>query len=385
MEYMNSSTYDEETVWKFNNKIALDLAPTTAILVLYAIIGITGNSISIYIYKYRMKKVKGQRAFILCLSATDMASCIVSTGFTISLDLLPLTFRWDIICKLVWVLNSFLTISSIFLLLLIAIHRYRLICAPFRKPFNLFWRRWAVIVTFVVSMILSIPNLAFYGESKIYYPQYNISGSTCSKSHDQQYAILFFVYSCVLLATFAIGATTLVVLYSLIGKTILARPWNKSRERKQRPACSNDSIETVISENASTCQAVKLKDMSDLTQINHTKTDDVSTDTLSKSDRKDNSKSMSRFHKHRHVLMFMLITLIFLISYAPYITIMIVKSVYPNLSNGLPTGQYRTYLFFLRMYILNNIVNPFLYGAFDIEFRAILCQMLPFKCRKPEP
>lgn len=372
MEFINR-TLDEETLWRVNNEFALKLAPITTIFVIYAIIGITGNSISIYIYRFRMKNKLGQRYFISALSVTDLAACVVTSGFAISMDVLPFTFRSDIICKFMWTLNSFLTISSGLLLVVISAHRYRLICVPLGKPFNLFWRRVALIATYLTAAILSIPNLAFYGAEVVKHPGYNITGTNCRKSHDPQYSELLFIFNCILLLTFAVGAIALIVLYSLIGKTILAHLSNKSENRK-----------------LSTKRVEEFNDMADDIQMNkNTETDDAIQDikqnTSQKPDKRDSKFLTSRFHRYKHTLMFMLITLIFLISYAPRVIIMILKNIYPTLFVDLSLGRYLTYLFFFRLYVVNNIVNPFLYGVFDLEFRNSFRQMLPAKCRKARP
>lgn len=279
-----NNTKDDVYLWKLNNDLAFELAPNTAIFVLYAIIGITGNAISIYIYCFRMKNIRGKRHFILCLSVTDLVSCAIASGFSISLDVLPLLFKGEMICKLMWTLNSFLTISSALLLLLIAVHRYRLICVPLGKPFTIFWRRLAIVVTFLTAIILSIPNLAFYGETTAKYHEYNISGTTCGTSHDQQHSEFLLIYNCILLVTFAIGATALMVLYWFIGRTILSLSSNnKSRERNEMCKHANSFMEKSTT---SIGPSSKQKDLSDFTKRNHTKFDDINTDTLPKFDKK---------------------------------------------------------------------------------------------------
>ncbi|KAJ8302850.1 hypothetical protein KUTeg_019246 [Tegillarca granosa] len=310
MKGLSNYTDGKGSLWRLNSEMAQALAPNTVVFVVYVIIGIIGNLISIYIYRCRMKHTDGKRYFILCLSITDLVTCSSVSGFAIYLNFLPLTFKGNIFCKIMWTFNAFLTISSAFLLLLIAVHRYRLICVPLGKPFNQFWRKFALISTYLLAFILSHPNLAFYGEGIAKHPEYNITGTTCGKLYDQQHSGLLLTYNYAFIVIFAVGATAFIVLYSFIGKTIL---------------------------------------------------------------------------KRSHTLMFMLITFIFLISYTPRMIIMIMENINPFFFVDLSVGQYLVYSFCFRLYIVNNIVNPFLYGVFDIEFRSLLYRMLPIRLRQTKP
>ena len=75
---------------------------------------------------------------------------------------------------------------------------------------------------------------------------------------------------------------------------------------------------------------------------------------------------------HKFTLMFMLITFIFLICYIPKIVIMIVEALNPTFWEDLSDSGRAAMFFVYRMYIINNIANPFVYAFLDTQFKSNL-------------
>ena len=74
--------------------------------------------------------------------------------------------------------------------------------------------------------------------------------------------------------------------------------------------------------------------------------------------------------RYKYSVLFMIITLVFVVSYTPRMVLMILEAVNIDFWNNLPNEYIRLCLFFYRFYIINNITNPFLYAAFDVRFRT---------------
>jgi len=68
----------------------------------------------------------------------------------------------------------------------------------------------------------------------------------------------------------------------------------------------------------------------------------------------------------------MAITVIFVITYIPKVTLMIVESQNANFWLTMSAEEFTGYRFLYTFYIINNIVNPFIYGFFDVKFREEL-------------
>lgn len=66
------------------------------------------------------------------------------------------------------------------------------------------------------------------------------------------------------------------------------------------------------------------------------------------------------------------ITVLFILSFLPYIIILILYSVDEGYEASMTQTQHTIYLIGLRLYLINNVSNPFLYSSFDSKFRKHL-------------
>lgn len=200
----------------------------------------------------------------------------------------------------------------------------------------------------------------------------------------------FTVYNVVLAAVALIGITIVTILYFFVGKTIYKQTKFRSRfassPRKSYIPPKSDSgvvsdgnddvfIENSVKENE---ENKPRKDSAD----SFYSTDDEleSTDAaLPKPKSSNNQRKKSIIsqvytvpqvlRKFKISILFMCITLVFILTFAPRLVIMISEATNKDYWNGLSDNQIRVSLFFYRFYIVNNIVNPFLYAAFDSRFK----------------
>ncbi|KAK7088840.1 dopamine receptor 3-like [Littorina saxatilis] len=64
------------------------------------------------------------------------------------------------------------------------------------------------------------------------------------------------------------------------------------------------------------------------------------------------------------------VTLVFVISFFPYLTLMLIRGVFRNFDNSLHgSTQLNFYNVFVRSYLLNSSANPVIYGVFNARFR----------------
>lgn len=69
--------------------------------------------------------------------------------------------------------------------------------------------------------------------------------------------------------------------------------------------------------------------------------------------------------------MFMIIILVYILSYIPTLAILIATYTLSDFTYlELSTAGINLWLFCARFLLLNHVVNPFIYGYFDIGFRA---------------
>ena len=89
--------------------------------------------------------------------------------------------------------------------------------------------------------------------------------------------------------------------------------------------------------------------------------------TAGKEDERDNQ----RLHRSRVTVMFLVITTVFAISFIPRVVLLILKSVKHNIY-AMNDGVQTVVLLLYSVYIMNNVVNPFIYGCLDKKFQAEL-------------
>lgn len=97
------------------------------------------------------------------------------------------------------------------------------------------------------------------------------------------------------------------------------------------------------------------------------KTNDVKT-TSFKSSAKRRKEIENRRVVHKFTLMFMLITVIFLVCYIPKVIIMLLEARNTRFWEEFSDSGRAGMLFVYRMYIINNITNPIIYAFMDSQF-----------------
>ncbi|KAJ8322032.1 hypothetical protein KUTeg_000503 [Tegillarca granosa] len=176
---------DNETLlYQWNKKLFNDTKIVTFILFLYLIIGAIGNAIVVYVYFRYMKGKTTHRYFIPYLAIVDFVGVVVHCSLDIIKDFLNVIFPSDILCRILWYVGMATTLSSALILVVIAIHRYLLICKPHWSRMTKKKKRFALIFVVVFSLLYSVPCFFFYGGTKIEHDKLNITGLQCGTRHE---------------------------------------------------------------------------------------------------------------------------------------------------------------------------------------------------------
>ncbi|XP_061164949.1 cholecystokinin receptor type A-like [Saccostrea echinata] len=402
---MDNVTYISEKLETWNRELAESLILNNVILSLYIIVGLLGNSTVIIIYGFIMKGDKEERYFIPFLSAVDLCACLVCASFGIALNMLQATFDNIFACKALQFLVPFFTFSSVLFLLIIAVHRYRKVCKPFGKQMTLKWKQFAMCLSMITALILSLPMIYFYGLVPFPNMEEGIDGLRCSRSKTANKTFSLIFGGFLVIATIII-ILSLVTLYSKIGYIILihfrnTKTINKNKSRLEAENSANvDQFQRRISSHKDPLSEEENKnysiqtDTTDLSGCYVMETDNTrlsgaySSQTSSKTTKKGSdqrptlegnvnyNKTKVRRRKQKHnrtvvhkfTLMFMLITVIFLICYIPKVIIIMLEARNPKFWEELSDSARAGVLFVYRMYIINNITNPFIYAFLDNKF-----------------
>lgn len=85
--------------------------------------------------------------------------------------------------------------------------------------------------------------------------------------------------------------------------------------------------------------------------------------------RKKKAKNTESLRERRITKLLFFITLTFIVTYYPYIIVLVIYSILPEFKENLSDVGRVFYLMAIRLYLINNVMNAFFYGFFDLEFR----------------
>ena len=312
----------------WNQELSRTLLPTSVFLILCIVVGVVGNSLVIAIYGLKLRGAK-ERYFIPYLALVDLLAVCETAGFNISYNFRAVNYDNKELCRWSSFFGFLTVILSTFLLLVIAIQRYLKICKPFAKQMTLKWKRMAMLCTFVGAAVITAPIPVTYGLDPAYSERFNVTGSACRRL-TQEYISLSLFHTIICNVGFAGIVSALIILYTQVGRTIYA-------------------------------------------QMEHWKTQESSSNAIQMDNMPDgaNNSSISKRKKRtmfKITLMFMLISVIFIISFSPKVVIFILECLNGRFWDSLPPNTRLLFRFLDITFVINNIANPFVYAFLDVKF-----------------
>lgn len=381
-----------------NYQLTLNAIPNFIVTFVYLTLGIIGNLFVIYVYAFATKGNVNNKYFILVLAIVDMISCVVNCVFTIVLDMMQLNFSNDLFCKLLRVLCHVTALTSAFILLVIAIQRYQLVCKPFGKQMTPFVQKFLVFLSVLMSAILGFPAVIFYGIADV--TRLGYKGKACKYAGKYVGSSKLLIYNGVFMLCCITGIISVCFLYFMVVRKIYRqrkrfpgrkRP-NKDRQTtdfsttdSENPSDSrldssnNDgTMERMMKQKTSRSELTSEAEVQFQTKqctnsLNRKLTRKISNSSIANfSVRGQTKKIRDTFRQHRFSLMFVTITIVCVISFIPLRSLELME-VSDNSFVENTFGKFLPlYRFLYTSYIINNIANPLIYGLFDKQFRKRL-------------
>lgn len=388
---------------------------STILNIIGTVIGVIGNSAIIFFYFFRIKE-RGERYFIPLLGIVDLLGCL--TFFFCFIFNVKSIHRSDVFCKV----SSFLQICipgiSAHTILVISIQRYYLVCKPFGPKMTRFWKRVLFGVVCLISLVYSAPLLATAGlfTVNVTYMNHSLTMEVCNYSDKQSISKIMYPYLFFLIL--AVNLIITICMYVPILKKVkiifssrtdksskvtsetemsnVSCKLNMEIDDTEIPCNSNEQKGTAITirkpnahknvmfetSDVSDDQAHTIEVQNDVEDSIRNNVADTVTANLkaAKNNKKPKSKVTSR---HRRVtIMFFYLIVAYVLSYTPPLIIWILFFTVDDNYSSL-TKTERTVLFYLsQLFLLNHIINPFIYGFFDTKFKEQLrklCQRKKYK------
>lgn len=374
----NSTADDNYTLEELNDLYVKKKIGGMVFVSLLMVIGILGNAHVLYLYAFKFPKTN-HRIYILCLAVLDMITCSIGMPFVIFDLKNTLTFDSAIVCKLLRFLNYFNSGGSACTLLVIAVDRYKKICRPLGKQMDDKMAKIACCIALSISLFIAWPAPVLYGKSTVDTGVNGITGVACfteDRFKNTKYQTYF--NGVLILVVFG-SFVTLIVLYSLIGRRI----WNQNKARVSmfnpttapRAAAVVEMASSSINSTTKSTQSVDDPSNTDTLPVAVKNPKNklekyVKPNPLEKAKNKLQARNDSRTNKtKRTTLMLFLITVVFIISFAPHLALNLTVFLKKGFLEQLTFTEVFLYHTFVWSFFINNMANPIIYGFCDPRFR----------------
>lgn len=233
----------------------------------------------------------------------------------------------------------------------------------------------------IIAFALSAPMTYFYGSVSFKNEKENIVGLRCSRSKTT-HKLASQIFGGIAVLTIIIVIVSFICLYLRIGYTII-KHFKYSKKQKtynntEKPRMNNKR------KGAHSCSNGRLRNMD--TEVKSLRSNEEVLAASRTGDAKQSvfvtcakRRKQNRRVVHKITLVFMLITVIFLICYIPKVIIMLLEARNARFWEEFSDLGRAGVLFLYRFFIINNIINPVIYAFMDKKFSKkviiLLCKM----------
>ncbi|XP_062608299.1 vasopressin V1b receptor-like [Saccostrea cucullata] len=381
------------------------ITATIVLLVILMVVGILGNIHVLVVFGLHFQKSSTYVTFVFALAVINFLMCSIEIPFEI-LDLLypyGLFNAW--LCKFFRSSNATLSMSSVFILLLISIDRYKRVCSPLKIQWSIKKSRILIAITVFGAFVLSVPVVFIFGlhTTEISSGELVQKCFFDDKVKGSMYPLLYLVF--LQIAT-VVSIGILAFTYISIGLTIRKH----ARKRAKMTYYAKDPKEKRLNIGNSKCcgnHSANLKtDIVNSGQVfviglnyrNQKLTNDwvqkVSTSNTSVSDiiisvkNKIKTKSAEKGKQQgendifkravstehdqakKNSKVFFLVTLVFIVMYTPYMILGVFLAVEEDFRENMNDVEITFYRLAMRFVYINDVVNCFIYGILDHRFKT---------------
>lgn len=402
----------DDILQRLSDERAFQLLPVFVFFGLVFVLGLVGNSLTVYIYWAKFKATWSRTA-IVALGIFDLVSCLVAVpGEMVDLRY-SFNYHSDVMCRLSRACATFPSIASGLMLTTVAFDRYRLICTPLKSSSSRRSAKKHVLAVCILSFLVTWPAAIIYGTITIETGYQGVTGTECSTSDLVRHTKFPLVYNLVLAAIFTASFVAMIVFYALIGRQIYRQgEFRKTlmhvRDRKRKntqseleasfasdPDAGRDLSHGDSSEhhnnNSSADNKPKLTTEAGSGQGNADSQPSSPTGLAPPFPRRQVSRTPSLMQRLRRAgsadskassrtrkttVMLCLISVVFVFSFLPHLAVKLVRTLDKAFLENAGTVLLVVYNICARSYFLNSFVNVFIYGFCSFRFRRECMKVL---------
>ncbi|XP_062608293.1 vasopressin V1b receptor-like [Saccostrea cucullata] len=391
---------------------------TVAMLVVLMVIGVIGNIHVLAVFGLHFQKSSTYMTFVFSLAVINFLMCSIEIPFEI-LDLLyPYGLFSGSFCKVFRSSNAALSMSSVFLLLLIAIDRYKRVCHPLKIQWSLKKSRILIVTVISVATFLAIPVVFIFGPHTTEIAA-GVHVQKCFFDDNVKGSLYPLMYLIVLQLVFVVSELVLVFSYLSIGLTIgkhvkkRAKMTQYQMKRSKSKRVSTENLNSLNSPsnnsdtdnvNSLSISVIDIKEKMEISGDPKVHDDHISKydtpenkatqttggkndfdDMMEKSDDGRNScpaaqhevknnikkkRASINSQAKKHTKVFFVVTLVFIIMYTPYLILGVFLALKENFRENMNDLELTFYRLAMRLVYVNDVINCFIYGVFDHRFKT---------------
>ena len=390
-----------------NEEKARRLVPAILYIALLMILGLVGNSLVCYFFTFREKKTTNS-CFIVMLAVYDLIVCTIDMPTEIAEIVLLYTIENDVACKILKFITFYAGVASILTLVAIAADRFKRICRAVGPQINIVQARRFSLILVSLAIVLSLPSLFLFGTFPVTVGNdygLDIYGRECTLTNDSRYHMFVRIYLGIQIVFLFLLSFVLIIIYCFIGRTLYeyrkrlikhryadkelsvtvtsssnVRNDKRKQEMNEISFDSTGFCETGIAETTGDCYLtdVESNTIAKQLQTNETRSEKIPV-TRKPADKNTPISCNAKPRQHilqgdaetvRVTIAMLLVTVLFIASYLPYLTLNLWReAIGQHGSFFLEGGKVVAFNIGIRSCLLNNSLNPWIYGFLNKRFR----------------
>lgn len=386
-----TETEKEEIIQQMNDKMARLMVPATVYISVLMVFGLFGNLMVCYYYGFHIKRTTNS-FFIVVLALYDVVVCSICMPTEIVDIELNYTFENNAACKILRFVNYLAGIGSILTLIAIATDRFKKVCKPVKPQMSMTTAKRISFAIFGVALLLSWPSLAIYGSIKVPIPNdlgIELKGSDCTSTKDKKYRGYVWAFNIVHFVMFFVCSVILIVVYSVIGRSIYLHH-QRLRQYTPKPRAVSSTTETSLSKETQeeTVEESKKSTSDTITDTRSEKEQNnkfalkkILSKPLGKKTSRHSAESSIDSETLKLTMIMIIVTFVFIISFLPYLSLTVWRIKQGKHEAEFLSGEGLVgFKIGSRSFLLNSSLNPWIYGIFNSSFRRFFFDL--FLCRR---
>ncbi|XP_052090684.1 dopamine D2-like receptor [Mytilus californianus] len=367
--YPTNITNSEELLRTLNDQLALRYLPVIIYMILLIFTGLFGNVLVIIVY-VRKKTKSSLDYFIINLAALDLLTVVIGMPTEIVDLRYPIMFNAPVACKALRTVESMSVNSSIITLMALAVDRYNRIC-KYGKQMTIEKAKRICVIAIVIGIVTCWPAAIVLGmkTKDVGIPGvYGVDCSTDDSMKGTKYPLvhygLLFLYFVVCVVFFTVIYTKIILFIRRQKKkgNISENPYLKKTNELKSSTAKNSFTDIENDQN----HGKEIQKHKTQTDCVHQKLEE------NKSPHKIRAKT---------TLMLGIVTIVFVLSFLPFLTVMLIRYIIKHFENNLSEPADVFYKFCSKSYFINNSVNPTIYSFMNVQFRRDVKQIFSKKTR----